>query len=317
MSQAQELSRNEERLSWIMGSSRSGSTWLMRMLGNAARAVTIDDPHIGHHLGVWRPVPLAWATFDGPEPPELQTLDEVKRERRGYFFNDRYRDAWEPALRELILARFGAEVDEVVASRHGSVEADCRVIVKEPGSHAADILLPLFPRSGLIFLLRDGRDVVDSWLAAYRDGSWAQEEGAYPLADHGRLAMIGWQAAVWAYRTNAVAEAFERHRGPKVLVRYTDLLDDTAGELTRIAGALGFAMRPGVARETAERFAFESVPRCDRGPLQEVRAADPGSWREHMTAEEVRVLNEALGPTLARFGFEGAKPSARILAANR
>ena len=55
------------------------------------------------------------------------------------------------------------------------------VVVKEPGSHAADTIMDLFPDSTLIFLLRDGRDVVDSWLDAYRDGSWATDEGAYGL----------------------------------------------------------------------------------------------------------------------------------------
>jgi len=50
------------RLAWIFGSSRSGSTWLLRMLSQLERVVPIDDPHLGHHLGVWRPIPLAWAT---------------------------------------------------------------------------------------------------------------------------------------------------------------------------------------------------------------------------------------------------------------
>ena len=59
------LVRSEDRLVWIFGSSRSGSTWLLRMLSELDEAVTIDDPHLGHHLGVWRPIPLAWATAAG------------------------------------------------------------------------------------------------------------------------------------------------------------------------------------------------------------------------------------------------------------
>src|SRR5919106_1536443 len=171
---------NEERLSWIFGSSRSGSTWLLRMLSDFEGVVPVDDPHLGHHLGVWRPIPLAWAAAE--EPPELTTLPELKRSKPSYFFSDRYREHWEPALRELIMARFAAQAEELGPQRPG---IEPLVLVKEPGSHVADLLLRLFPASGLVFLLRDGRDVVDSWVAAYRRGSWAVEEGAFPASPAG------------------------------------------------------------------------------------------------------------------------------------
>ena len=78
------------RLAWIFGSSRSGSTWLLRMLSQLDRVVPIDDPHLGHHLGVWRPIPLAWAT--SKEPPKLGTLADFKRQKRDYLFSDNYRE---------------------------------------------------------------------------------------------------------------------------------------------------------------------------------------------------------------------------------
>ena len=225
MATARHASANhfEDRLVWILGSSRSGSTWLLRMLEHLLGAVPIDDPHLGHHLGVWRPIPLAWAASE--EPPELATVSDLRHDKPDYFFSDKYADAWRPGLRDLILTRFAAQAD---GSRS-------RVIVKEPGSQAAELLLSLFPRSHLIFLLRDGRDVVDSWLAGYRDGAWAQDEGAFPLASHGRKSFIRWQASVWCYRVTAVSRAYGRHRRDRrVLTRYEDLLSDPEAELARI-----------------------------------------------------------------------------------
>jgi hypothetical protein len=70
------LSANEERIAWIMGSSRSGSTWLLRMLCELPAVVGVDDPHLGHHLGVWRPAPIAWAT--AVERPDPTTLPQLK-----------------------------------------------------------------------------------------------------------------------------------------------------------------------------------------------------------------------------------------------
>ena len=194
------------RLAWIFGSSRSGSTWLLRMLSELERVVPIDDPHIGHHLGIWRPIPLAWAT--AKEPPKLGTLADYKRQKRDYLFSDRYRDIWIPQLRDLISARFEAQAAQDIEEADGI--DDPVVVVKEPGSHAADTIMDLFPDSGLIFLLRDGRDVVDSWLDAYRDGSWATDEGAYGLDDAGRPALIRWQASVWLHRTEVVQETYAR-----------------------------------------------------------------------------------------------------------
>ncbi|MDP9228277.1 MAG: sulfotransferase, partial [Actinomycetota bacterium] len=164
-----------ENLVWIFGSSRSGSTWLLRMLSQLQGVVPIDDPHLGHHLGVWRPIALAWATAE--EPPELRTLTDFKRQKRDYLLSDRYRERWLPALRELVRVRFEAQADEDCVARDISEPV---VVVKEPASQVAELLLELFPSSRVIFLLRDGRDVVDSWVDGYRDGTWAHQGGAYP-----------------------------------------------------------------------------------------------------------------------------------------
>ncbi len=81
------LLENEGRLAWIFGSSRSASTWLLKMLAELEGVVAIDDPHLGHHLGVRRPIPLAWTACE--DPPPLRTLLDLKAEEPGYFFAER------------------------------------------------------------------------------------------------------------------------------------------------------------------------------------------------------------------------------------
>jgi LPS sulfotransferase NodH len=288
----------EHRIAWLMGSSRSGSTWLLRMLAELDGAVAIDDPHLGHHLGVWRPIPLAWAASE--EQPEPTTLREIKAEKPGYFFNDRYADTWRPLLRDLILGRFAAQAGESTGP----------VLVKEPGSQAAELILELFPRSSLIFLLRDGRDVVDSWLSAYQDGSWAQHEGAFPLAEHGREAFVRWQASVWRYRTEAVSRAFSRHDpARRVLVRYEDLLEDPTGELARVCEAIGTAPDHDRLAAIASAHDISVVPRAAKGDTHEIRAASPGGWRENLTGSELRAVMEELGDTLVSFGYPPGEPA--------
>jgi Sulfotransferase family len=288
------------RLAWIFGSSRSGSTWLLRMLSELDRVIPVDDPHIGHHLGVWRPIPLAWAT--AKDPPKLGTLADYKRKKRDYLFSDRYRDTWMPQLRQLISARFEAQAAQDIAEA-GGVERPI-VVVKEPGSHAADTIMELFPESSLIFLLRDGRDVVDSWLDAYRDGSWATDEGAYPLDDTGRPALIRWQSSVWLHRTEVVQETFARTDPERrVLIRYEEMRDDPVAALVGICAMLGIDVTREQLAEIAAVNDYSAVPRTQKGAGREIRRAEPGGWAAHMSREEIIEMHEILAPKLDELGY--------------
>lgn len=291
------LERHEERLAWIFGSSRSGSTWLLRMLADFEGVVPVDDPHLGHHLGVWRPIPLAWAASE-EDSPELTTLLELKRDEPGYFFAERHRDSWWEPLRSLVQARFEAQAEEALGDFGGLPT----YVVKEPGSQVAPLLTELFPRSKLIFLLRDGRDVVDSWLDAYQAGSWAIRGGAFPVAPEGRVALIRWLSSVWAYRTEAVLEAFRsRPPGDRVMIRYEDLRFRPLDGLEAVCSKLG--IDAANAAEISLRHDFARLPAEAHGSLREVRAARPGGWRENLSPWEQDAMHEALGETLARVGY--------------
>jgi Sulfotransferase family len=293
----------ENSLAWIFGSSRSGSTWLLKMLSDLEGVVPVDDPHLGHHLGVWRPIPLAWAACD--DPPELSTLLDVKAEEPGYFFAERHRDAWQEPLRELIGARFEAQASEVGIAD----PAAARFVVKEPGSHVAPFLAELFPSSKVIFLLRDGRDVVDSWLDAYSEGSWAIPGGAFPVSEEGRIPLIKWLSAVWTYRSRAVKRAYDsRDPADRIQIRYEDLRDETEAWMTRICEMIGI----DTARvpEVVEGHRFEKLPREARGRRSFTRQARPGGWRDNLSAAEQEAMHEALGDALEEFGYTADPPLA-------
>ena len=297
-------------LAWIFGSSRSGSTWLTKMLGDLdPRVVPIDDPHLGHHLGVWRPISLAWGAAE--EIPKLTTLPEIKADHESYFFSERYREAWEPALRDLVSRRFMAQVE--AEAPPGADVSRQMAVVKEPGSQAASLLLSLFPSSSLVFLLRDGRDVVDSWVDAYQDGSWAIEGGAFPAAEEGRIALVRWLSSVWAYRTSVVFEAFESHpEESRVLVRFEDLRQDTCAELQRIAATLGLSTADADLDRVAEIHSFERLPSSETGSGNVTRSGQSGGWRENLNEAEQAAMMEIMQPQLERLGYAGDRRLARV-----
>ena len=269
------------------------------MLADLPGVVGLDDPHLGHHIGVWRPIALAWMHRE--RVPDLDILPDIKRDKADYFFSDEYRHVWLPALREMVATRFDAQARD--RARERGID-NPMVVVKEPGSHAADIIMSLFPGSGLIFLLRDGRDVVDSWLDAYKAGSWALEEGAYSVGGPDRMAFIRWQASVWAYRTDVVRRVYDAQPAARrLLLRYEEVQSDPAAALGRICERFEIEATPAQQSEVAERHAFVRAPGEEKGPGKAMRFAEPGRWKLNMNREEIAAMEEIMGPQLRELGY--------------
>lgn len=283
----------ERDLVWIFGSPRSGSTWLLNMLAADPRVAAVDEPGIGAHLG------LTMAGHIGIEPDGASSehfrLADFREEAGSYFFSPRRADAWRPRLRELILERLRAEVGAPAGGRRV-------VVLKEPhGSEAADLLLSTLPASRAIFLLRDGRDVVDSELDAAAAGSWAMEQlPGFRLGDRSRF--IRQRAHMWLWRTEVVERALAAH--PAELgetVRYEELLADPEPILARLASWLG--LDHATLREAAAATSFEAVPADRRGPGRFIRAAEPGGWRERLSAPERELLEGIVGDKVRALGY--------------
>jgi LPS sulfotransferase NodH len=293
----------DAQLAWILGSSRSGSTWLLRMLGELPAVATIDDPHLGHHLGVWRPIPLAWAAAEGE--PELATLLDLQGERDDFFFSERYAHAWEPALRDLIRSRFSAQI----ADRAPDARA---VVVKEPGSQAAELFSRLFPGSSLIFLLRDVRDVVASWLDAYRSGSWAEPNGAFAASRGGRVPLARWLASVWLYRTEAVERAVAGHPGPTPTIGYERLRGDPVAEVARVCAEAAIPADDDAIRAAVSAHDFDRISPSRRGQGRAIREATPGAWMRELSAAEVDAVVSVTGPKLVELGYARSSELRRL-----
>jgi hypothetical protein len=182
------------------------------------------------------------------------------------------------------------------------------VAIKEPnGSHAADTIVSLLPRSRMLFLLRDGRDVVDSLVDAMlgSDSWWAERTRSLGRPPQERLAFVSQHSSLWVRRTMATQRGYESlPEDQRLLVRYEDLLADTPVQLRRIFDWLDLGVSEAELREIAGRHAFESAPHERRGPGKDMRAASPGLWRENLTDDEQRRMHEIMGAKLSELGYE-------------
>jgi hypothetical protein len=235
-------------------------------------------------------------------PPEHSRVNDLRADAPNYFFSNRYQDVWRPLLRDLILGRIDAQISEAAGDPDELI-----AVIKEPhGSQGADVLLSALPRSRLIFLLRDGRDVVDSALDATTSRSWGVKHllAGFESAELDRSAFIRDRAHDWLWKTEIVQRAFrEHHPDLRRLIRYEDLLDDTEAVLAELTQWIGLEMESEDIRTLVRRLEFGQIPPHRRGPGQFARAATPGLWKENLSPDEQQLLESIIGPKLRECGY--------------
>jgi Sulfotransferase family len=297
----------ESRLVWLFGSPRSGSTWLLQMLCDHPLVTPINEPLIGDHLSPFI------ANDPGYRAEDLDldsfTIRRAMADDPDRFFAESFSDVWVPGLRRLINERFAAHLERFADGPHD----ETILVLKEPnGSQSADVIMRAQPRARLLFLLRDGRDVVDSTLASLLVGSWGQRahRNMRGVSESERLDVITRLAYRWLWQTEIVEIAFAQHRGPKHMLRYEDLLREPERHLGEVFQWLGLPLEEGAVAAVVKRFSFEGIR--ERGPDRFHRSATPGAWRENLRPEEQVALGKVLGPKLRELGYEidAATPSA-------
>jgi hypothetical protein len=229
---------------------------------------------------------------------------DVVSEHSAYLLSPRYEDAWRPPLRDLILGRLWAQTAEM--AERSRIAAPV-VVIKEPtGSESADLLLRVLPGARLLVLHRDGRDVMDSELAALAPGTWATPLiGGRELGSEERLDWIRRWAALWLLRMEGLQRAYdERPHEQRMMIRYEDLLDDTPASVRALYDWLGLEISDAELDAVVARNDFASIPAELTGPKHFARAATPGLWRKNLSAAEQELLHELIGSKLRELGYE-------------
>jgi hypothetical protein len=312
----------EARLVWIWTSARSGSTWLLRLLAHPLRlgdapndpeamlgfhapegwggkvdVIPVDTTFIANHLAP----PVGTVPYDASGNPVTFGSFPGMAGKPSYFFCRKYEDLWRPELRRMMLVRFHGWIER--AAERMPVE-DPLILLKEvAGGFGAGLVMSLFPRSRFVFLVRDGRDVVDSQAQANQPGGWMPTPEAFTTPDE-RLEFIRQRSRAWVGETLTIERAFEAHP-PELrrLVRYEDLLSDTRGTLEPLVEWLGIRRGQQWLERSIEVNAFEKVPDAAKGPTKFFRTATPGYWRESLTPAEQEAAKEIMGQKLAELGY--------------
>ena len=274
---------NPEKVVWIFCSGRSGSTWLRSMMEELVPCEVWEEPNVGQLFGEF---------YDSNRGGRLSSADFV--------MGDPTRKAWVRALRNFVL--------EMAWAARPAITPRDYLLVKEPdGAVGAPLLMEALPESRVILLVRDPRDVVASTLDASRRGNWMYElqdrgaRGRQARADEKPDVFVKRRADKYVRNVGNAKQAYEAHKGPKVLVRYEDLRADTLGTMKRICSELGIPVDEGELARAVERRSWESIPEKEKGEGKFYRKATPGGWREDLTPEQVKTVEKITAPLLEEF----------------
>lgn len=282
---------NPENVVWILGSPRTGSTWLGEILGEPRGHALWKEPFFGVVLGFRN---------------NLANRDYVNSGQ--FLLGEPHREVWLRSMRNLFL--------DVGRAKFPNISPRHYLIVKEPnGSLSAPLIMEAFPESKLVFLVRDSRDVVASLLDAAKKGSWygydryeasvadALRSGGLASSEHrSEDEFVEQLAKNYVTNVSAVIEAYEKHPdGAKVLLRYEDLRADPFASVERICETLGIEANAEELRRAVEKLSWENVPEVKRGEGKFHRRATPGGWREDLTPRQAEIVEKITAPLLERF----------------
>jgi sulfotransferase family protein len=270
-----------ENMVWIFGSGRSGSTWLSSMMGDIEGHTLWGEPWVGALFG----------------NHYYRDVDERKH-RAPQFILGRHREAWLRSIRHFIL--------DMAGTIFPALSEDDYLIIKEPnGSIGAPLMMEALPESRMILLARDPRDVIASSMDARSEGGWNYErnkqmylEGRKVSSSDDPDAFAEGRAKRYFEGMGKAKKAYDAHRGKKVLVRYEELRADTLGTMKRMYSTLGIAVDEEELKRVVEKHSWENIPEEEKGEGKFYRKASPGGWREDLTPEQARIVENITAPLM-------------------
>jgi hypothetical protein len=275
---------NPGNVIWILGTARTGSTWLASMMEELEDHTVWREPYVGELFGR---LYYNW-------------VGEKHFETKHFILGRRFKESWVKSVRTFILNE--------ASVRFPGVGEEGYLVIREPnGSIGAPLLMEALPENRMIFLVRDPRDVIASALDAAKEGSWLYkrriEEGAGRAKrfDMPAEELVQRTATMYLQNVGNSKLAYNTHRGPKVLVKYEDLRADTLGTMQRMYSELRIEVDEGELERAVEKHAWENVPEEEKGEGKFHRKATPGGWREDLTKEQVETVERITTPLLEEF----------------
>jgi hypothetical protein len=278
-------------IDWLASYPKSGNTWMRMLLANYYRED--DQPHDINAPGATNGIASSRPRFD-----EVLLLDSS-------LLTDDEVAELQPRLFEAIV-KFNPAPQWMKVHDAQARQAD------------GGWLLPPHVSNSAIYLIRNPLDVAVS--RAFHDGH-ADMERAVTMLCTPDMAVAGGSKSqlrqVMGTWSQHVASWVDQDAIPVMVVRYEDMLADTAAQLARV---ISFArpdevLDPARLAQCVANAAFDKLQAAEAekgfrelSTRQErfFRSGKAGDWVNHLTPEQVERICTTHGEMMARFGYSAA-----------
>jgi hypothetical protein len=279
----------------VTGVTKSGTTWLQRMLDSHPAVACGGESKLNVFLTQLVPAIREYNTA------LTKTNEKIYQEQAVY------QPLAQPQARAIMQYLFLDRLDAVRrAAEAAGKTASLRWIGDKDPDYKRDLVSwrAILPESRMISTTRDGRDCyVSLWFHLYPDRE--------PLAADNRADFVGriqGHAATWRDTQAKFRKDAAGHPGQHFAIRYESLLEDAQGEMTRLFQWLGCDASDATVSEVVARNAF-AVLSGGRSPGETdarsfLRKGIAGDWKNHFDDECDRLYREVAGEALTAAGYE-------------
>lgn len=309
----------EDRMIWIFGAARSGTTWLLHDILGRIPSFSIptddtgnrpiDEPNIGQIIGAidLNPEPLYWM-FSGKVVNEASDQHDLngKKFRVDPAFEriyDRVSGKKESILEEknvpVVREALRSIVFGTVFNNWGCVGYD-RVVLKCPnGIHAADVILNILSRSRVIAIFRDPREIIRSHFGAF---------SSRVLNESSDQRLRNFSLSYWAHLLlkqftvlDRALEAVDDSR--KLVLKYEELRHGDIDTFRKLFAFVDTRIKDATVASTIAESKFEAMPADEKGRGKPRDIARVDAFRETFFASEIKLMEEILHPFLAKLCY--------------
>lgn len=264
---------------FVIGSDRSGTTWLQSLIGahpSVATSVqmTVFHSYVPQLLQAWK---SEVEFVNDPEQWDMG-LPIVWGEKEFYGF-----------LQGFVVDVYRRVLEKNLNATH--------VLDKHPAyRERVNEINELMPNARFIHVIRDGRDVALSMMAAKQSLGWGFDEVAESAAAWSRFVTQGRKAAKFTDRY--------------LEVRYEDMHSDCASQLRTVYEFCGLDLGAVDVEKVAADHSFSKMkkgnvsPDSERAaPLGHYRRGVAGSWRDELSSHDKYRVDRAAGRMLVELGY--------------